>query len=1500
MVAKPGQTGAWWWGSCNGRDGWFPPTYVAPAPAASPPTAFNPVPQTGSIQQQMQQASFASSVQQRPTQQTNAAAGFGARPVQQQTSYQSGFTPQPAKPAASSDPFAGLENMSSPTTGLSTTPPPGSSISPSPLTMSAGSQGGSSTAARISPAPPTASASNSPGLFIQTNTAGNRISPAPPSTNNSVGSGSLGIRTTPTSLASADKNNDRNVSPKPSGPYRPGSKSPKTMDPRPPQSPPKKGTPTENNFAGSAMDLITGAPGSSSTPTPLSREEEQARKLREQEEKKLKEQLRKDKKSMPQFSADDLSSGIGSSGVTLTAADNTSTIDAVPLSRFNPYEFLAGNSKLPDRKFSPIFRVPPFWALMNLNAYIQQQPVPDDKLKERASMYEQLARALSFVGYVCAETARAVKSGRGRYAKHRTNPLDFLASNHMACEACIKLISLLPHSAGASGQVLDGLFMNFLNVFVSLMENVQAGQQLVLPGGWQQPEYTYLCLYIVRNLGNGKWSFTILNTGRDGLQYHPSTFDAETGHELKQMAMTIWDIPQERLMDSTFWALLFRLQVYPSRKNNASFVYTKLLPALNSRPLLSNLDQGPAEYREVPNKISAQSYHPLALLALTTTPSSSARPSKYSSLLVMKAAVDLTFIEIEKAPPSSMDPEDTRILKLTGRNLANFAATINPNSVGDNSLGSALSDTWELLDHLLKKINFSASKPVDQYNHGLSSAALSDEFAKGKISSLTTGLGSAAFPLFGRLRRDNYDQTAKDLMGEPRQDPILIPAVLTDSELPPVATDFMTASSYLQRIADACSLLLQQRRLIKNSPAFAASAAQHALTTVLPMPHADPKHCFWRKSEMRRETQLNLLFLIRRICRIYSAATSRVQQSRGLIAIRSTAFACAACVSDAICRVKAIDDPSAFALHYSGQCEGPTEPFGIDAGAYDTLGSNLPMYDPKMCSLRFQCLDYMRGLSTNLDGTTKMTIFNFDKSQSPTKGDMVLLDQLSIQLALQRPYPKTDEAMGDHCARLISGRNGSLIEVLPEFEYFRDIVFHFRHAVSGKAASEEVSESHTWLPSDATLHWDIRRTAKDDPKLIYHVTAYNGHHQEFVDRIAQNEKKSKNPFAGFVKLFTGKSHVERARLSSADPTTVVNSCGEKFLNKRSKPVSVRNEDDVLHLDTKELPTFGNLLTPSDSERFIQFLTAPYIRIPLLLDFFANGDPTRLAALRTKSLQLILDAALFEPGRWKPADFVDYINEVPVIDPERLESLLATPHGTLFNEIAKSPDVLTSCVIKILERALDMDVGRYTRKSSSGPLILYAIRLAVRLEGYMKYALKQCGIGKPRPRGLETLDNIKVEMALKKIRGIIDSQAVPTLEYWIDPSRTKDQNVSCLTHAHLLYLFKNYDYEDLDYRAVSIIMSSQVYLTINNRFSSKVYDDLQENTNPTHPPPSIQIAQSEVFDIIQSHRYNILRFIREHPKDGDEAMEAVVRIATGTGTRYANQEIMLHWLDPFSL
>jgi hypothetical protein len=1203
ITAKVGQTGAWWWGVANGVEGWFPPTYVTVAPQQPVPVQAAPA---MSMQQRMQQASFTSSVNQQqqqqqqqpqqPQRQVYPQPGYPQQPQQpQQQGYpqQQQRSPQPsaynipALPQAvyePADPFAGLGNMGAragnafgattsqlPTpestmpTGIAqqATQSMGALPSLSPLRTSTTTPTLQSAAAMsysnnnlpspnsLSPVQafgqPQAQA-QAPQLQQQNNNAASKMirstSPmAQPMKNRTMSA----LPTAAGAKQATDLTQQQRTPPRPSKSFssassRDGSQQTPTTSPRSSnnKSPPPRSRSQSSSKPGTlqqmAQDMRIAPVAGTRSPTQLTPEELKALQEREREEAEQKAQLRREKAEMRgHYEPETNVGGIGTSGITKAPIVAEGEGDAEKYITFNPFDYLSGTTGgKPTRKFFPIYRVPPFWAMLGLQTYISRQPLSPEQLNDRAAMYERLAKALSFVSHVCAESPS----------------LKFLRFNHMACEACIKLISILPHSAGASGKNLDALFLNFINVFVPLIDKVQPNQQLVLPGGWQQPDYCNLCLYVVRNCGDNKWSFTVCNTSKDGLEYHPSSFDPETGRQLKQLAMTIWEIPSARLLDSTFWILLFRMQVYPSRKNTAEFLYTKLLPALNSRPLLSNLDQGPAEYLEVPDAIAASTMHPLANLALTTSPAIGQRSSAYSTLLLMTAALGLAYNEIENAPAHSLDPEDTRILKLAGRNLSSFAAMMDPSKIGDNTLLAGLSITWDFLDRFLKKVNYTASRPMDQYSHGLSKSALADEFSRGIITSLKTSPGSAAHPLFGRMRRDDYENVVKRLMGDPRQDPILIPAVLTDEGLPPVATDYATAASSLQRVADACSLLLQQRRLVKNSPAFAASAAQYALTHILPMPNADSKFCFWRKNEMRRETQVNLLFLIRRIVRIYSAATACVQQSRGLVAIRSIALAAGTCVADAICRVKAIDDPSAFCLHYSGLCEGPTEPFGIEAGSFDSLGSNLPIYDPVLCALRFQCLDYLRGLTLKDDGTKRNTIFNFDKSLTAMDGDLVLLNQLSIQLAFQRPHPPTPESVANHATMLISGKNGSMLEVLPDFEYFRDIVFAFRHAVSGRAqTAPDVPDTHTWLPSDATLHWDVRRVEKDNPVLEYAVKAFHGHPQEFVEVVAQ-QATIKTKQKGFLSLFSSKEREVRARLSSADPNTVINSCGEKFLNKR--------------------------------------------------------------------------------------------------------------------------------------------------------------------------------------------------------------------------------------------------------------------------------------------------------------------------------------------------------------
>ena len=66
---------------------------------------------------------------------------------------------------------------------------------------------------------------------------------------------------------------------------------------------------------------------------------------------------------------------------------------------------------------------------------------------------------------------------------------------------------------------------------------------------------------------------------------------------------------------------------------------------------------------------------------------------------------------------------------------------------------------------------------------------------------------------------------------------------------------------------------------------------------------------------------------------------------------------------------------------------------------------------------------------------------------------------------------------------------------------------------------------------------------------------------------------------------------------------------------------VVTEDDVLHV--KSLPSFDGRLKPHDAELLLQYLTVPYLRVPLLLRFFAD----RSRSTHARALQSWTSAVL---------------------------------------------------------------------------------------------------------------------------------------------------------------------------------------------------------------------------------------------------------------------------------
>jgi hypothetical protein len=119
--------------------------------------------------------------------------------------------------------------------------------------------------------------------------------------------------------------------------------------------------------------------------------------------------------------------------------------------------------------------------------------------------------------------------------------------------------------------------------------------------------------------------------------------------------------------------------------------------------------------------------------------------------------------------------------------------------------------------------------------------------------------------------------------------------------------------------------------------------------------------------------------------------------------------------------------------------------------------------------------------------------------------------------------------------------------------------------------------------------------------------------------------------------------------------------------------------------------------------------------------------------------------------------------------------LCTPSGLLFNELVKSPRTILSCLEEMLNLIMEMDPGRYNRKACS--VILYVLRLVIRVEGYMMYIIQNnewrhsdrndfSGTGASSSvRGLEcSEENVSmIRSSAGRIRRCIDGHAFPMLE-----------------------------------------------------------------------------------------------------------------------------------------
>ncbi|KAK3255331.1 hypothetical protein CYMTET_35481, partial [Cymbomonas tetramitiformis] len=642
----------------------------------------------------------------------------------------------------------------------------------------------------------------------------------------------------------------------------------------------------------------------------------------------------------------------------------------------------------------------------------------------------------------------------------------------------------------------------------------------------------------------------------------------------------------------------------------------------------------------------------------------------------------------------------------------------------------------------------------------------------------------------------------------------------------------------LKRCEAACTLMANQSEVVKSTYCFRVSLIVHLFTSVVPMPiaHDHPKRdsaCFYASQELKRETQADILRSVRMLSRHFAAAALSLRVSRSFDAARILTVGCMAAVSDAVMRTRVCDVPTAFCMHYAGDVEGPVQPYGFTlSGNFDIMSETMLFLDPNHAAVRNQVLEYFHRRGECLDEAH--TVFQFEQSMAPCPGDCNLVDQLCVRLGFSRVEP----------GQQLTGERRELSDNFPEMGMLRDLVFLFKLMMV--PTTNALPEVKRWQPMDAALNWSTNKEGN------YVVKGFG------KDLKVPQEKAKSGGFMSWVpNPFGGKEDTPRAALSKADPSTLVEE-------------QVSTEDDLLYIE--KLPSFGKRLSARDSELLCQYLTAPYIRIPLVLQFFANE--TRIHALESSDCQGDRHCVLFEArSLWQ-----NRAGHLPNSCPRPREHLAGRAGS------CSASWCTPGRVLGPLEKLLDTSGAhgheeihsQWIQRGEEGPVG----------SGWEAWL-----------HGLEVTEAAYEMLALsrQRINELMGTKVFDLLENWRLKCQAAHELVdTCEIHAHLGYIHRYITEEELDTRSVATLLSCHIFLTHNcpNRLEasgvvvekkkkkkkfSLYRKKAEEPKKKDDEAGDMQIATLDMFHLFQAHRSKLMRWLEANPNGCDLVMEMIIQL-----------------------
>ncbi|CAB1113790.1 unnamed protein product [Ectocarpus sp. CCAP 1310/34] len=193
------------------------------------------------------------------------------------------------------------------------------------------------------------------------------------------------------------------------------------------------------------------------------------------------------------------------------------------------------------------------------------------------------------------------------YMKKRTSEIPDLVALAASAAFVSKALGALSQASGVSkfrvGVGDNQAFLMFLNGWVQKIRGLGVGDLGMAPCGWVRADGTgHSVIFVVMRRDAEVFSVSIVNPHGEGTEYHAQEADPTRGKVVGVRVMRsvasllLKDVPGYRVRDSSFWMLAYRQLVHARPENGPEHLYERLLPYLNSRPLLSNVPAGLSQH----------------------------------------------------------------------------------------------------------------------------------------------------------------------------------------------------------------------------------------------------------------------------------------------------------------------------------------------------------------------------------------------------------------------------------------------------------------------------------------------------------------------------------------------------------------------------------------------------------------------------------------------------------------------------------------------------------------------------------------------------------------------------------------------------------------------------------------------------------------------------------------------------------------------------------------